>query len=159
MLTPFDQPDVRPIPGTKLYALCADWVYAWRTYRLSIPKGFICDLNSIPRLFWSILGVGRDGPHRAAVAVHDWFYDHAGLSLPEVNLEGVDEPRRSWQQLGGKEWVNLFKVWTRAEADQRMLEMMKEFSVSWLRRKLQYWAVRAYGWRAWNAHRKRNGVT
>ena len=37
-----------------------------------VPRGFVCDLASVPRLLW--WWAAPDGPYRAAVVVHDLLY-------------------------------------------------------------------------------------
>tara|TARA_Y100000310_G_scaffold319188_1_gene374154 strand:- start:3768 stop:4112 length:345 start_codon:yes stop_codon:yes gene_type:complete len=44
--------------------------------------------------------------------------------------------------------------WTRKEADQLFLDIMKEDGVSFYSRYKYYWAVRAFGWKAWKDNRK-----
>jgi hypothetical protein len=36
-----------------------------------VPRGFVTDLGSIPRLLWSIYP--RDGIYRKAAVIHDWL--------------------------------------------------------------------------------------
>ena len=160
-MTPFDQPDVRPIPG-KLYELCTDWVYEWEkdgeTYRLSIPAGFVCDLDSTPWWAWWLFGTGKDGPQRAAVLAHDDVYSRAGLGMGVVTIDVDAEPedRRAYQQFVDGEWVGLCDVWSKGNADRLMFRIMRECGVPRWHRRLKYWAVSRFGWRAWNAHLARN---
>ena len=67
--------------GRRLVQLMRPFVYRLRIggFRFSVvvPKGFISDLTSIPRLLWWLLP--PDGPYQEAAVVHDYLY-----SLPEV---------------------------------------------------------------------------
>ncbi len=58
--------------GQRLWALRADFIVETDTMgRLVVPTGFVCDLNSIPRLWWAVSPV-TDYPE--AGTVHDWLY-------------------------------------------------------------------------------------
>lgn len=46
-------------------------------YIFEIPKGFVCDLASIPRLLRFLFTV--NGDHREAAILHDFLYDTEGL--------------------------------------------------------------------------------
>lgn len=39
---------------------------------ITVPKGFVTDLASIPRLFWSLLP--KTGPYMSAAILHDYLY-------------------------------------------------------------------------------------
>lgn len=39
-----------------------------------VPKGFITDGASIPRIFWSLIGSPFTGLYRRAALIHDYFY-------------------------------------------------------------------------------------
>jgi hypothetical protein len=85
----YNQPNIIPVSNT-LYLLVEDWKYEWEydsniSAEILIPAGFIYDGASIPRIFWSILGVTRDGVHRAASLVHDWIYTYDGR-LPDGSV-------------------------------------------------------------------------
>jgi len=45
----------------------------------------------------------------------------------------------------------------RVEADKTFLELMEALGVSWWKRRVMYYAVRAFGWIAWNRHRRKPG--
>jgi hypothetical protein len=51
---------------------------------ITVPRGFICDLNSMPRLSW-IVSPKTDYP--AAGALHDWGYRDG--NLPQVDADGM----------------------------------------------------------------------
>lgn len=96
--------------------------YTKRGHLIRIPKGFLCDLASIPRIFRPILSV--NGDHREAAILHDWLYykkGHAALS-----------------------------IFTREECDKLFLEAMLESGVSKAKSYLMFAGVRVGGWVAWN---------
>jgi Protein of unknown function (DUF1353) len=42
------------------------------TERVTVPRGFVTDLASVPRLFWALISSG--GRHGHAAILHDWLY-------------------------------------------------------------------------------------
>ena len=93
-------------------------------YHIVAPAGMLTDLSSVPRLAWSLTGIGRIGPHLEASIIHDWLYT-------------------AWQTLGliPLQHMRLF-------ADEVLLAGMKTAKISWHRRQMIYTAVRAFGNRA-----------
>lgn len=66
-----------------------------------VPAGFVTDMGSVPRLFWSI--VDPWGPPSKAFLVHDWLYrtqDRSRLVSDAILLEGMEVLK-----------VNRFKRW------------------------------------------------
>jgi len=55
------------------------------------------------------------------------------------------------------DWLYLAGEDTRQHADGIFLDGMRDLGVSWLKRRTIYSATRAFGWIAWNRHRKRQG--
>lgn len=62
--------------------------YRWRVYEpfefylsddnsdiISVPAGFVTDLATIPRIFWTLLP--PDGKYAKAAIIHDYLYDNA----------------------------------------------------------------------------------
>jgi hypothetical protein len=86
---------------------------------LEVPKGFVTDGASVPRIFWSILY--PFGNYFPAALVHDYLYSKAS---------------------------NKLKI-TRAEADKIFLQAMKDVGVGWLTRRTIYRAVRLGGWKGY----------
>ena len=52
------------------YRYYSDVVCEW----ITVPKGFVFDFASIPKLAWSIVGAPATGLHRFAAVVHDYIY-------------------------------------------------------------------------------------
>jgi hypothetical protein len=106
-----DMPDIRPI-DERIYKLYAPVEYRWLAsfkakkgcpndtsmFRVSISEGFICDGQSVPSIFWSIVKMTPDGICRMAALVHDLLYRTEGgkkdTNVPyELNIIGqYDEP-------------------------------------------------------------------
>ena len=129
-----------------MYRLEELYVYEWThndtSYRLHIPKGFEYDGASIPRVAWSIIGMGRDGLHRAAALVHDYIYHYDG-KMPVGAISRKE---------GGKWSPMLFaNKFSRKDADKMFCRMLRETEppVKPWKRKVVYWAVRAFGWAYW----------
>lgn len=68
-----DMPVLRPIPGTRKWIVEEDWYYTLpNTLRIIIPKGFITDLVSIPRIFWPL--ISPTGSLLIPALIHDFGY-------------------------------------------------------------------------------------
>ncbi|EAQ7975984.1 DUF1353 domain-containing protein [Salmonella enterica] len=76
--------------------------YNWRVYEpfefslsddnsdvISVPAGFITDLASVPRIFWTPLP--PDGKYAKAAIIHDYLYDNALRTKKEADLIFLDE--------------------------------------------------------------------
>lgn len=114
--------------GRDKWKLATEMVYHSKLFDLTItiPKGFITDLASIPRLFTRLIPV--NGRHRAPAVVHDYLYSTKGHInyVPRNGGFGITIPRK--------------------ECDLIFLEAMKEAGVSAWKRNVMYAAVRAGGW-------------
>ncbi len=91
----------------------------------TVPKGFITDGASIPRILWPFLS--PTGPYFESAVIHDWVY--------AVALFGIDEAGRK-------------------EADDLFLSVMMFQDIRKLRRKAMHRAVRRWGGRTetWKKH-------
>ena len=54
------------------FELFSDYMYRTREYLIKVPKGFVTDYASIPKLLRGI--VLPYGKHSGASVVHDWLY-------------------------------------------------------------------------------------
>mgnify|MGYP000969372266 CR=1 FL=1 len=54
------------------FELVSDYIYQIENYVIKVPRGFITDYASIPRIFRPI--VLPYGKHSGASVVHDWLY-------------------------------------------------------------------------------------
>lgn len=138
-----DQPDNVPYSDNArhvLYRLRRSFVFKWeapdgKERALYVPKGFLNDGASVPRLAWAI--IPPDGRHRAAAIIHDFLYEHKG-DLPLGSYLRKDDG-----------WVIIDAPWTRKHADLMFLKIMKEYGIPFIRRQMAYRAVRLGGWVAW----------
>jgi hypothetical protein len=79
-------PVVQFIDGDR-WKLVEDLIYVTRNIeRIDVPKGFITDFASIPRVLWTLVGE-PSGPWGPAAVVHDFIYQ-TGF-LPRVEADQV----------------------------------------------------------------------
>lgn len=87
----------------------AEFVYFSDTYgEIKVPKGFECDLNSLPRLAW-IVSPKTDYPRSGLV--HDWLY--RGRKVPRSVADAV---YREALQVEGLGRVRAFTRWAALRA-------------------------------------------
>jgi Protein of unknown function (DUF1353) len=91
-----------------------------------VPKGFVTDLASVPRILWAYLP--PFGNYTAAAIVHDFLY-----TMQHVHGGPI---KRSF-------------------ADRVFLHGMAHLGVRETQRLVMYRAVRAFGWIPWHRHRNR----
>ncbi len=107
-----------------------------------LSKGFWYDLATIPRFCWIIIGPHELSPE--ATLIHDYLYISRG---------------GKYKCSGEREIFGYIKTkgirYSRKEADDLFLHMMKEAGVSWWRRLLGYFAVRLFAWLFWYSNKKR----
>lgn len=114
------QIDTRPI-NNREYVVWSDFTYGTPTERITIKKGFVTDLASVPKWAWGIGNFKPDGLHRTAAVIHDALYQLRGyvsIEYPMVGfyklepILGVDE-EKSWARkelrIDRKECDNIFK--------------------------------------------------
>ncbi len=94
---------------------------------IKVPRGFVCDGASIPRILWPLSGGPFEGKHRDAALVHDALY----------------ASHRCAKHTGDQ--------FDRATADRVFYEAMRAGGVDAIRATCKYLAVRMFGGRAWNA--------
>lgn len=88
---------------------------------LKVPRGFRCDLASIPRVFQLLIPVNDS--HRQAATLHDWLYYKRGV-------------------------IGAY-TYSRELCDKLFLQAMAETGVSRWKRYSMYFAVRIGGYIAW----------
>lgn len=105
------------LDGFRFYS---DRVITNKRIWVEVPRGFISDGASVPRLLWSwIPPLGRYGQ---AAVLHDYL-----RVVKEFRVEGTD---------------NIHYVTTK-ESDDLFLEAMEVLKVGWFKRNIMYLAVRA----------------
>ena len=133
--------------GEQEYTLFVEYVYSWpamgndgrvKEQKLVIPKYYVTDGASVPRLAWSLTGIRPDGLNRAAALIHDIIYDFKG-ELPE----GVHFVLKKG------EYVEANYKWTRKETDRICCRLLRQAGVSKVKRRMAYIGVRIGGWFSW----------
>lgn len=92
---------------------------------IKVPRGFVCDLASIPRVFQLLIPVNDS--HRQAATLHDWLYSRQG----DIDIAQ--------------------KAFTREQCDLIFLTAMRESGVPRWKRYSMFIAVRVGGFLAWNS--------
>ncbi|EDN0016913.1 phage tail protein [Salmonella enterica subsp. enterica serovar Poona] len=55
---------------------------------IEVPAGFVTNLASVPRIFWTLLP--PDGKYAKAAMIHDYMYDNALRTKKEADLIFLD---------------------------------------------------------------------
>lgn len=129
--------DIEYVDG-KIWRLLQDVIYVCEEAiaeqpemtMITVPKGFVTDFASVPRIFWNILP--PTGKHSFAAIVHDWLY-YKGEVKPGVPC-------------------------TKSFADQVFKEALREAGVNKVCRNLMYWAVKYFGNGVWDTRREQAGA-
>lgn len=88
---------------------------------ITIPKGYVWDLSSVPRFLWSIFS--PDGDFQVAALIHDYLYEN--------NLYG--------RKFADKEML----LWSNAASGTKR-KSFRNFD-----NKCRFYAVRLFGWYVW----------
>lgn len=72
---------------------------------ISVPAGFVTDLATIPRIFWTLLP--PDGKYAKAAIIHDYLYDNALRTKQEADLIFLD----GMVVLGVPKWKRTVMYW------------------------------------------------
>lgn len=119
---------VKQLAASGEYEVVEDYTYQANDYKITIPKGFVYDRATIPRVFWIIMD--KDSLSNVAPLFHDMLYRHGG-KLPQ-NL------------------VLPYRTFSRDDADRLFLELMTKCGVVNWRSKAAYEAVRNFAASHWN---------
>lgn len=92
--------------------------FLWRVYEpfefylsddnsdvIEVPAGFVTDLASVPRIFWTLLP--PDGKYAKAAIIHDYLYDNALRTKKEADLIFLD----GMTVLGVPKWKRTVMYW------------------------------------------------
>lgn len=121
--------------GRSLWALAEEITYAPSDGSgvITVPKGFVTDLASIPQPFWALLP--PDGPWVKAAVIHDYLYYTQGSGVWKCH------PRS----------ITAAKDYTRPQADWILRDAMQDRGVGGFKRNVIYLAVRVGGQHGWDA--------
>lgn len=128
------QPHIIPVKESgDLYVLQEDFTMYLGKYghhvNVIVRKGFRHDGASVPRWFWSLTGLTRDGMHRAAALIHDYLYTIRG------KLNTYD---------GHPYTMN------RKDVDKLFKAMLKDYGIANHRVWIAYRGVRLFGQSYWD---------
>jgi hypothetical protein len=104
---------------------------------ITVPKGCVTDLVSVPRPLWSILA--PDGPWVKAAVIHDYLYATRGTGQLPAGVPGSKQPKGVTRQT----------PYTRAESDWILRDGLRNRGVDIVRRNIIWAAVRVFGWMPW----------
>ena len=110
------------------YEVVDDYTYDFGNHKITVPKGFVYDRASIPRVFWLL--VDKDSLSNVAPLFHDLLYKYGGRL--QANL------------------VSPYRTFNREETDKLFLELMTKCGVDEWRRAAAYEAVRNFSGSYWN---------
>jgi hypothetical protein len=120
-------PPILSFVGGRQWRLEADFWFPDAGRVITVPKGFLFDLSSVPRALWWLIA-----PFDLSVVaplVHDFLYRYGG----KPPAGSIEPPH----------------VYTRAEVDAVFRRIMEAENVAAWRRALGYLAVRVFGFWAW----------
>jgi hypothetical protein len=126
--------------GRSLWATSKEITYrpGDRRYEITVPKGFVTDLASIPRLFWDLLP--PDGPWVKAAVIHDYLYYTKGSGVWKCHPRTIDRPTD----------------YSKDESDSILKEAMLDRGVDGFRANVIWFAVHIGGGHGWDASPGRN---
>jgi len=116
------------------WRLDEELVVTSRGWTLVVPRGFLTDLASIPRVLWWLIAPSELSI--AAPIVHDWLYEAGG----RIRASHVGYPAWGVEQR-----------FARSDADAFLYDLAAQAGVWWWRRWLAYKAVRWFSARYWSS--------
>ena len=124
------------LSATRKWEVMEDWHYTYGLYTILIPKGFIFDGASIPKIFRNLLS--PTGILLIPGLLHDFGYRYNYL----LSFDTTTEIDMIYCSAGQKFF------------DQLFLDVAKQINGMHRIDKLAYYALRVGGKKAWNEHRK-----
>lgn len=70
----YEPPKLSPLISGELWELADDWNVWIKGQRYTIPKGFVTDGASIPRVLWRVCGHPMSTQRFPVALFHDWAY-------------------------------------------------------------------------------------
>lgn len=103
-------------------------------FEITIPKGFIWDLSSTPRVIWWLLP--PDGDFDLAYLIHDYLWIEKEKMRIEFEKQGLDFTRKFTD--------DEMLLWANTTNSTRNVSLRN------IDNKSRYYGVRAFGWLVWN---------
>jgi hypothetical protein len=149
---------------TKISRLAEDWFVvfemAGKRYRLTITSGFLFDGASIPRLFWTILGLAPHGVMDGPALPHDCGYEVQGVFTLHINGELNPAPLSGGALAylevyapSGAVWMLTSRAMSKPELDQLLRLLCRHFAIV-KRSRLVWLGVKLGGGFAWRSDDK-----
>ncbi len=97
--------DAFPLPlkgvfrGKHSWELTANFKYINPPISVIVPKGFLTDGGSLPRIVWTLIGSPWSGRYPKACVPHDWHYWSQTITRKEADrqfLDGMEILGVSW---------------------------------------------------------------
>lgn len=107
-MSSFTTPAIVKIKGSYNFELVQDFEYYITDKngeKIVVPKGFITDFASVPRIFWNV--IPPIGKYSKAAIVHDYMYDFALKTKKEADLIFYE----AMEVLGVPKWKRLIMYW------------------------------------------------
>ena len=121
---------------SRQWQLSEDWYFSIHGVDYVIPSGFIFDGASIPKAFWAYLS--PIGVLLMPGLVHDWVYKHQRLML-------------------SSDHTSYSKTFNQKECDIMFRDLAIDINGFVVINHMAYYALRLFGFLAWNKHRKHDG--
>jgi len=124
------QPTVKPLIDGKSWELMENYIYALNDGRtLFIPRGFIFDFASIPRIAWRLFPPAT-GKHRTPALIHDHLCANGSVSwqeAAEIFLQAMKVAGVSYLKRYTIYWsVRAFEPLHTTDARQEKLRMLQK---------------------------------
>jgi len=116
---------------SRKWEIAEDWYFSLNDTEYKIPAGFIFDGASIPKYFWNWLS--PIGVLLMPGLIHDYLYANENL----LKANGVVDSKK-----------------TQKECDQIFRDVAISINGFYIINWIAYYALRLFGWVAWNGHRK-----
>lgn len=117
------------IKGTRNIRLHEDYTIKTFLGEITIKKGFVCNLASLPRIVW-VFAAPTDPGIREAALIHDWFYRNTDVRLFQIYSDHLSATTCGV---------------TRETADEIFLEELEDEGIPKWKRYPMFWAVRLVG--------------
>ena len=99
-----DTPHITPVIEGEVWRLLDDFSASINGYTITVPKGFITDGASIPRLLWRICGHPMTTRRFPIALIHDWIYtEYEDLPLTRKDADRIYHD--GLRDLGFPEWM------------------------------------------------------
>ena len=107
-MSSFTAPAIVEVKGSYDFRLVENFEYYItdeQGEKITVPKGFVTDFASVPRIFWNIFPpIGR---YTKACIIHDYMYDNAIKTKKEADLIFY----QAMDVLGVPKWKRLVMYW------------------------------------------------